>query len=264
MTHSIPEINILLKQLRLSHMAESLPRCNREAIESKLAYPEFLSLLLQSEMLGRTNHKLVARMKRANIRSDKTIENFDFTFNPKINRAHIQELASCRFIAEKTPILMVGPCGTGKSHLAHALAHCAIRQEIDVLCLSQNKLFSDLQAARASGRYDKKIAELSKVALLIIDDFGLRPLRTPQDEDLHDLISARYEHVATIITSNLDFSEWGNAFPNQLLAAATLDRLRHHAHRIVLEGASYRGRADANSSIQKDKKMAVDKGVKMG
>lgn len=260
MTHSMPEINTMLKQLRVSHITDHLPQRNREAIERKLAYPEFLSLLLQDEILGRANSKLIARIKRSNIRSDKTIENFDFNFNPKINRAHIQELASCRFVTEKTPVLIVGPCGTGKSHLAQALAHCAIRQEIDVLCLSQNKLFSDLQAARASGRYDKKITELAKVTLLIIDDFGLRPLRTPQDEDLHELISERYERVATIVTSNLDFSEWGNAFPNQLLAAATLDRLRHNAHRIVLEGASFRGRLDANSSNKKDKKSVVEKG----
>lgn len=250
----------MLKQLRVSHITDYLPQRNREAIESKLTYPEFLSLLLQDEILGRANSKLIARIKRSNIRSDKTIENFDFNFNPKINRAHIQELTSCRFVAEKTPLLIVGPCGTGKSHLAQALAHCAIRQEIDVLCLSQNKLFSDLQAARASGRYDKKIGELAKVTLLIIDDFGLRPLRTPQDEDLHELISERYERAATIVTSNLDFSEWGNAFPNQLLAAATLDRLRHNAHRIVLEGASFRGRIDANSSNKKDKKLTVEKG----
>lgn len=144
---------------------------------------------MQDELLGRLNNKLIARVKRTNIRCDKTIENFDFGFNPKINCAHIQELSSCRFIAEKTPVFIVGPCGTGKSHLAQALAHCAIRQEVDALCLSQNKLFSDLQAARASGRYEKKIAKLSKVSLLIFDDFGLRPLRTPQDEDLHDLIS---------------------------------------------------------------------------
>lgn len=120
--------------------------------------------------------------------------------------------------------------------------------------------FSDLQSARASGRYEKKIAELSKVPLLIIDDFGLRPLRSPQDEDFHDLVSARYEKSATIVTSNLDFSEWGNAFPNQLLAAATLDRLRHNAHRIILEGESFRGQAHANPVSQKDKKLRVEKG----
>lgn len=129
--------------------------------------------------------------------------------------------------------------------IAQAIAHCVIRRGIDVLWMPQSKLFSELQAARAFGRYERKMAELVKVPLLIIDDFGLRPMRNPQDEDFHDLISERYERASTIVTSNLDFSEWGSAFPNQLLAAATLDRLRHNAHKIVLEGASFRGsRAD--------------------
>ncbi len=260
MTHSMPEINNILKQLRLSHINHYLPQRNREAIEGKLSYPEFLSLLLQDEMLGRASTKLMARIKRANIRGDKTLENFDFNFNPKINRAQIKELASCRFIIEKTPVLIVGPCGTGKSHLAQALAHCAIRQEIDVLWLPQSKLFSELQVARAFGRYDRKFAELAKVPLLIIDDFGLRPMRSPLDEDFHDLVSARYESASTIVTSNLDFTEWGSAFPNQLLAAATLDRLRHNAHRVVLEGMSFRGREEANSSNKKNKKSGVEKG----
>ena len=206
-----------------------------------MAYPEFLALLLQDEMLGRDNNKFKARIKRACIRGDKTLESFDFSFNPKINQGQIQELASCRFIEEKSPVLIVGPTGTGKSHIAQAIAHCAIRQNIDVLWLSQAKLFSELQAARAAGRYDKKFAELSKVPLLIIDDFGLRPIRSPQDEDFHDLISQRYENNATLVTGNLDFSEWGDAFPNRLLAAATLDRLRHNAHRLVLDGVSFRG-----------------------
>ncbi len=255
----MPEINTLLKQLRLSHIIDYLPQRHREAVESKLSYPEFLSMLLQDEMLGRANTKLITRIKRANIRGDKTLENFDFAFNPKINSMQIKELSSCRFILEKIPVLIVGPCGTGKSHLAQALAHCAIRQEIDVLWMPQSKLFSELQGARASGRYEKKFSEFAKVPLLIIDDFGLRPMRSPQDEDFHDLISERYEQTATIVTSNLDFTEWGSAFPNQLLAAATLDRLRHNAYRIVLEGASFRGRNEANSSIKKDKKLTVEK-----
>jgi DNA replication protein DnaC len=135
-------------------------------------------------------------------------------------------------------------CGTGKSHIAQALAHCAIRRGIDVLWLPQSKLFSEFQAAKAAGRYEKKFTEYAKVSLLIIDDFGLKPLRTPQDEDFHDLICERYERVSTIVTSNLDFSEWGNAFPNRLLAAATLDRLRHNVHKLILEGASFRSGSD--------------------
>lgn len=168
MTHSMPEINTLLKQVRLSHIMEHLAKRNREAIEKKLSFLEFLSLILQDEILGRENSKFKARIKRANIRGDKTIENFDFDFNPKINRAQIQELASCQFINEKCPVLMVGPTGTGKSHIAQAIAHCAIRQGIDVLWVQQSKLFSELQAAKAAGRYEKKFSEFAKVPLLII------------------------------------------------------------------------------------------------
>lgn len=255
MNHSMPEINDLLKQLRLGYIMEMLTQRNREAVERKLAYPEFLALLLQDEILGKENKKLTARIKRANIRGDKTLESFDFNFNPKINRAQIQELASCRFIAEKSPVLIVGPCGTGKSHLAQALAHCAIRQGIDVLWLPQSKLFNELQAAKATGHYEKKFGELAKVSLLIIDDFGLKPLRNPQDEDFHDLISERYERASTIVTSNLDYSEWGNAFPNRLLAAATLDRLRHNAHRVILEGASFRGDKEYKATKKEEKKI---------
>jgi DNA replication protein DnaC len=255
MSHSMPEINTLIKQLKLSHLLDNLSQRNRESIDKKLAYPEFLALLLQDEILGRENNKFKSRIKRANIRGDKTLENFDFDCNPKINRAQIQELASCRFIAEKSPVLIVGPTGTGKSHIAQALSHCAIRQGIDVLWLSQTKLFGDLQAARAAGRYEKKFAEFTKIPLLIVDDFGLRPIRSPQDEDFHDLISQRYDNTSTIVTSNLDFNEWGEAFPNRLLAAATLDRLRHNAHRIILDGTSFRcGREEKLASKKEGKK----------
>ena len=254
MSQSMPEINTFLKQLRLSHIMDYLSQRNQEAIERKMSFPEFLSLILQDELLGRENTKLKARMRRANIRGDKTLESFDFDFNPKINRARIHDLASCRFIKEKSPALIVGPTGTGKSHIAQAIAHCAIRQGIDVLWLSQTKLLNELQAARAAGTYHKKFSEFAKIPLLLIDDFGLRPLRSPQDEDFHDLISQRYECASTLVTSNLDFTEWGDAFPNQLLAAATLDRLRHNAYRLILDGASFRGTSsNRNHTIEGEK-----------
>lgn len=240
MKQPMPEISMQLKQLRLSFMQEQLPLRNKEAIESRSAYPEFLGLLLQDELLGRENKKFQCRIKKARIQGNKTLEQYDFDFNPKINQVQIQELASCRFIEENVNVLIVGPCGTGKSHIAQGLAHCAIRKGFNVLWLSQSKLFGELQTARAGGRYDKKFSEFIKVSLMIVDDFGLRPMHTPQDEDFHDLIAERYEKGSTIITSNLDFSEWGEAFPNQLLAAATLDRLQDKAHKVILDGKSYR------------------------
>ncbi len=180
------------------------------------------------------------RVRRAGFRSNKTLESFDLDFNPHINQALIKEMASCGFIEERVAVLIAGPCGTGKSHLAQALGYCAVKKGYDVLCYTQTKLLGHLHAARATNTYERRFQVLVKVPLLIIDDFGLKPLKSPHDEDLHDLIDERYERSATIITSNLDFSEWGDAFPNKLLGAATLDRLRHNAYRLVLEGESYR------------------------
>lgn len=115
-----------------------------------------------------------------------------------------------------------------------------MRLGYDVLFTTQSKLLATLHAARATGTFERRFQSLAKAPLLIIDDFGLKPLRPPQDEDFHDLVAERYERAAIIVTSNLDFAEWGEAFPNRLLGAATLDRLRHGAYRVVLDGRSYR------------------------
>ena len=240
MINPIPELNPMLKQLRLSGMTESLAQRNREAIEGKLSYPEFLALLVQDEVAQRDQKKYASRLRRAGFRSNKTLESFDLDFNPTLNRRMINELARCQFVEEKVSVLIAGPCGTGKSHLAQALGHCAVQQGQDVAFYTQAKLLAYLNAARATNTYERRFQTLVKVPLLIIDDFGLKPLKSPQDEDIHDLIDERYERGATIITSNLDFSEWGDAFPNKLLGAATLDRLRHNAYRLILEGESYR------------------------
>jgi DNA replication protein DnaC len=161
--------------------------------------------------------------------------------NSEARRWLVHDLATGRYLHEKAPVLIVGPCGTGKSHLAQALGHCAVRQGVDVVFSTCASLTQSLNAARATGSYERKLATLARVPLLIIDDFGLKPLRAPADEDLHDLIAERYEQAATIVTSNLDFPEWDQAFPaNRLLASASLDRLRHNAYCLVLDGQSYR------------------------
>ncbi|WP_438390898.1 ATP-binding protein [Caballeronia sp. DA-9] len=149
--------------------------------------------------------------------------------------------ADCRFIDEKVSVLIAGPCGTGKSHLAQALGHAAARQGHDVLFMTQTRLLGALRNAQAGGSYERRFQALAKGPLLIIDDFGLKPMRTPEDEDFHDLIAERYERTSTVLTSILDFTEWGDAFAtNKMLGAATLDRLRHAAYRVVLDGESYR------------------------
>lgn len=232
----MPELAPQLKQLRLSGILESLPARNREAVEQKLAYPEFLALLIQDEVARREHKKFDLRVRRAGFRAEKTLEDFDFAFNTHIDRAQIQDLATCGFVDEKVAVLIAGPCGTGKSHIAQALGHEAVRRGHDVIFTTQTRVLGQLQAARAVQTYERRLQTLIRVPLLIIDDFGLKPIQSPQDEDFHELVSERYEQAATIVTSNLAFDEWGSAFPNRLLGAATLDRLRHAAYCVVLDG----------------------------
>jgi DNA replication protein DnaC len=237
----IPELAPQLKQLRLSGILDSLEVRNRQAIEGKLAYTDFLAMLISDEVASRENKKFSLRLRRAQFRTTKTLEQFDFTRLPKLNRALVADLAAGRYLQERAPVLIVGPSGIGKSHLAQALGHCAVRQGVDVMFTSCAALTQSLNAARATGTYERKLATIARVPLLIIDDFGLKPLRAPADEDLHDVNAERYEQAATVVTSNLDFDEWDQAFvANRLLASATLDRLRHNAYCLELEGPSYR------------------------
>ena len=237
----VPELVPYLKQLRLSGILDSLEARNRQALDGKLAYTEFLAMLLHDEIARRETRKLGARLTRAGFAMGKTLESYNFDLVPKLNRTYIHDLATGRYIDEKVCVLLVGGTGVGKSHLAQALGHCAARQGRDVLFISQTGLLRKLHAARATGLYERKLQQFVRVPLLIIDDFAVKPLHPPHDEDFHDLVAARYERAATILTSNLDLSEWGDAFPdNRVLGAATLDRLRHGAYRIVIEGESFR------------------------
>lgn len=253
--HPMPQLLPLLKQLRLSGILDSLEIRNRQAVDQKLSYTNFLALLVEDEVARREQHKFTQRQRRAGINIQKTLETFDFTFNPDINQVQIQDLCTCRFLEEKAPVHIVGPCGTGKSHLAQSIGHMAIRLGHDTLFTSHAKLLGMLSGARAVGNYDKKLAQLVKADLLIIDDFGLKPMRQGQDEDFHDVIAERYEKRSTIITSNLHFEEWIAAFQNKLLGAATLDRIRHRAYCVTLDGKSYRSpREKANKKAEKLKK----------
>lgn len=244
----IPDLTAALKQLKLSGILDSLEARNREAVDRKLSCLDFLSLLIHDEVARREQKKLAQRLMRASFRNQKTLESFDFDRVPGLNRAAVHDLATCRFIEEKVSVLICGPCGTGKSHVAQSIGHCAVRQGYDVFFATQTQLLDSLRKAHATGQYERRFNTLAKVPLLIIDDFGLKPLRALDDEAFHDLIAERYERCSTLITSNLDFSEWGEAFPgNRVLGAATLDRLRHGAYRLVIEGESFRDPNSASS-----------------
>jgi DNA replication protein DnaC len=236
----MPSLTPLLKQLRLSGFLDSLEVRNRQAVDQKLSHLDFLALLVQDEVARREQRKFAMRQRRSGMGSQKTLEGFDFAFNPAISQAQVMDLATCRFLDEKVCVLVVGPCGTGKSHLAQALGHQAVRRGAETLFTTHGKLLGQLAAARGVGTYERKVQQLAKLDLLIVDDFGLKPMRPGQDEDFHEIVAERYERRATILTSNLDFDEWGEAFHNKLLGAATLDRIRHGAYRVVLDGKSYR------------------------
>jgi len=246
----MPALIPMLKQLRLSGILDSIESRNRQAIEEKFSYMDFLAIVIQDEIARRSQKRLASALRRANFRNQKTLEEFDFTFNPNINRGLITELASCRFMEERVSVLIVGPCGTGKSHIAQALGHCAIRKGFDVLFYNASRMLAQLHAARATNGFERQLAKLVSVDLLIIDDFGLKPLTGIQDEDFHEVISERYERKSTIVTSNLDVSEWSDAFPNRILGAATIDRLHHGAYKVILDGKSYRS-ARADPIVQK-------------
>jgi DNA replication protein DnaC len=257
----MPQLDPLLKQLRLSGVTDSLEARNRQAIEGRLAYTDFLALLLQDEVARRDQRHFAQRLRRAQVMNDKTLDRFKPDICPSLNTALLADLATCRFVEEHAPVLIVGPTGTGKSHLAQALGHCALRGGYEVLFSTQSKLMAQLNAARATNGYARRLQQLARIDLIIIDDFGLKPLRPPHDEDFHDLISERYERKATVLTSNLDFDEWAAAFPNKLMAAATLDRLRDGAYRVVLDGetkwrfrelpAELRGKKGASGIVTK-------------
>lgn len=238
--HPSNELEKMLKQLKLSGMMQSLSARTREATMGQLSHIDYLSLLTEDELLAREQRRYSTRFKKAGFKGQKNIENFNFDFNPKINRSLIHDLATCRFVQEYCPVIIVGPCGTGKTHIAQAIGLCAIQLGHDVLCTTQTELTEKLQGAKAVNGYTKALTTIAKIKLLIIDDFGLKPLKSPQDEVIHDVIASRYEQTATMITSNLAMGEWLQAFPNQLLGLATIDRIRHNAYIVELEGKSYR------------------------
>lgn len=236
------ELIPVLKKLCLGGLLHTLELRKKQAIEENLDLNEFLHRLLGDELERRETKKLQDRLERANFEHGKTLEAFDFLFNIKVPRSKVIELATCGFVDRHEALLLVGPAGVGKSHLAQAIGHRAVRRGMNVLFLGANQLFAQLRAGRGDGTYDKRLARLAKVDLLVLDDLGLRPLRGDEPEDLHELIRQRYERGAWIVTSNRALTEWPAMFNDALLASAALDRLLHNAHVLEIDGESYRGR----------------------
>jgi DNA replication protein DnaC len=243
------QLRARLKRLRLSGVLETLDVRLRQAQDESWAHIEFLERLLEDEVERRHHKQLALRLRRACFQADKTLERFDFSFNPHIHKQAIMNLATCQFIERKENVLIIGQTGTGKSHLSQALGHEACRKGFDVLYVNAAKMLTQLHAGRADGSYERRMLALIRPDLLIIDDFGLKPLRPPAPEDFFDIIAERYDKLAsaTIITSNRALTEFPQLLGDPLLASASLDRLFDSAHVITMTGASFRARNRSKS-----------------
>jgi DNA replication protein DnaC len=229
-----------LKHLRLSGILETLDVRNQQAIEGQWSYVEFLSRLLEDEVERRAQKQLSLRLRRGALQTTKTLETFDFAFNPTVNRQKILALAACDYIRQKRNLLICGPTGVGKSHLAHALGQEACRQGFQVLFINTHKMLQHLNGGRADNSWERRLNVYLRPDLLILDDFGLKPLQPPAPEDLYDVINERYERGSILLTSNRAPAEWPDLFRDPLLASAGLDRLMYRAEVLVIRGTSFR------------------------
>jgi DNA replication protein DnaC len=235
------ELARTLKQLRLSGMADVLETRLVQAQAENLVHLDFLSALVQDELLRRQDRLHDKRLKEAAFRDvGRTLDRFDFDFNKKMNRKLVFELATARFVAQHEDALFLGPPGTGKSHLAQAIGLAVIQQGYRVLYREAHVLLEELADAQLAGERKLYIERVASVPLLIIDDLGMRKLPATAAEDLLEIVMRRYERASTILTSNRPVEDWGKLLGDTAAVAAMLDRLLHHAHLLKCGPRSWR------------------------
>jgi DNA replication protein DnaC len=237
------QLTAQLRTLRLGGFLESLDVRLKQARDEELSHLDFLQRMVQDEIERREATKLQKRVRMAGFEETKTLEGFDFGFNPKIRKAFISDLATCLFVEKKEHVLIYGPVGVGKTHIAQALGHQACRRGYEVFFAKTAKLLRALLASRADHSWEKRIKKYLKPDVLILDDFGLTPFTPTQAEDIYELVTERHLKSSIIITSNRPPQDWMALFPDPVMANSALDRLAHHAHHLLIEGGeSYRKR----------------------
>jgi len=243
-----------LKQLRLSGLAQSLEVRLSEAAGNRLDHAEFLELILQDELAVRCSRQVERRVRAASFRDTKNLDEFDFSFNASIKRRQIEELATCRFIREKSDVLLLGPPGVGKSFLVQAIGHRAIKSGMLVLYRSIFDLARDFLSDEATAvQQDKMLARYLKPDLLIIDDMGMKQLPRRSGEYLLEIIMRRHENRSTMMTSNRPLEDWAKLIGDVPAATAILDRFLQHATIIKITGKSYRLRNGKDDAAAKPK-----------
>jgi len=240
------ELQRALRQLRLGGIAAVLETRLRQAQTEPMAPIDLIACLVSDELTRRSERLLDRRRKQAQFRDpQRSLDNFDFTFNPKMNRSLIFDLATCAFISRREDALFLGPGGTGKSHLAQAIGQSAIQQGYRVLYRETHVLLEDLAEAVVDDRRKEFMELLTTVPLLIIDDFGMRKLPMAAAEDLLEIIMRRYERTSTLLTSNRPVEDWGKLLGDVAAVTAMLDRLLHHGHVLKCGPRSWRTKTAA-------------------
>jgi DNA replication protein DnaC len=238
---NITELERALRQLRLGGIAAVLETRLRQAQAEPMAPIDLLSCLVSDELTRRSDRLLERRRKEAGFRdAHRTLDNFDFAFNPKMNRSLVFDLAACRFIDQREDALFLGPGGTGKSHLAQAIGQAAILQGHRVLYRETHVLLEELADAVADGTRNQYMTGIATAPLLIIDDFGMRKLPLTAAEDLLEIVMRRYERASTLLTSNRPVEDWGKLLGDTAAVSAMLDRLLHHGHVLKCGPKSWR------------------------
>jgi DNA replication protein DnaC len=246
------QLKSALKRLNLSGLMATLEMRLNEAVGNQLSHVEFLELIVNDEIAVREDRAIARRLKAARFRELKSLEDFDFSFNPRINRRDIMELATCRFIREHRDILFTGPPGVGKSHLAQAIGHQAARMGFTVMYRSIFDAVAELGQSEVFGETEKTLRKYLKPDLLIIDDMGLKRLPKNSGEYLFEIIMRRFELRSTIMTSNRPLDEWGKLIGDVPTATAILDRFLSRADVIQITGKSYRLKDRASGVKQID------------
>ena len=240
------ELQRALRQLRLGGMAGVLETRLRQAQAEPMAPIDLISCLVADELTRRADRLLERRRKQAGFRdANKTLDNFDFTFNPKMNRSLVFDLATGSFIQRREDALFLGPGGTGKSHLAQAIGHAAIQQGYKVLYRETHILLEELADAALDGGRKQYMEKVSTAPLLIIDDFGMRKLPATAGEDLLEIVMRRYERASTLLTSNRPVEDWGKLLGDTAAVGSMLDRLLHHGHVLKCGPKSWRTKTAA-------------------
>jgi DNA replication protein DnaC len=235
------ELQHALRQLRLGGIATVLETRLRQAQTEAMAPIDLISCLVADELTRRGDRLLERRRKQAAFRDpQKTLDHFDFNFNPKMNRSLVFDLATCAFIGKREDALFLGPGGTGKSHLAQAIGQAAIQQGYRVLYREAHVLLDELAEAVVDGARKEYMETLTSVPLLIIDDFGMRKLPLTAAEDLLEIVMRRYERASTLLTSNRPVEDWGKLLGDVAAVTAMLDRILHHGHVLKCGPRSWR------------------------